>query len=31
VLVFCYHSSSTILNSVESAKDSLEVIAFYLD
>ncbi len=31
VLVFAYHSSYTILNSVDTVKDTKEVTTFYLD
>lgn len=31
LLVFCYHDSSTILNPIESVKNKIEIITFYLD
>jgi hypothetical protein len=31
VLVFCYHTSTTILKSVENVRENLEKIMFYLD
>jgi hypothetical protein len=31
LLVFAYHDSTTILNSIEPVKDRMEIITFYLD
>ena len=31
VLIFCYHDSNTILNSLKNTEDNLEKILFYLD